>query len=135
LIEDTNVQCPTRSASAANTSRTQSSQLLEHAPYCERDLHGPTEPLFTEGTEVEVLVKHRSPRGGSGFVVCNFVPRKVDYHPLSIPVPYYHSNVRTPPTPGPGPAAVAAPPSFPRVGDFARASRGFRQGESGILSG
>jgi homogentisate 1,2-dioxygenase len=30
---------------------------------------------------------------GGGFVVCNFVPRKVDYHPLSIPVPYYHSNV------------------------------------------
>ncbi len=27
------------------------------------------------------------------FVVCNFVPRKVDYHPLAIPVPYYHSNV------------------------------------------
>jgi homogentisate 1,2-dioxygenase len=25
--------------------------------------------------------------------VCNFVPRKVDYHPLAIPVPYYHSNV------------------------------------------
>lgn len=30
---------------------------------------------------------------GPGFVVCNFVPRKVDYHPLAIPVPYYHSNV------------------------------------------
>jgi homogentisate 1,2-dioxygenase len=30
---------------------------------------------------------------GAGFVVCNFVPRKVDYHPLSVPVPYYHSNV------------------------------------------
>ena len=30
---------------------------------------------------------------GNGFVICNFVPRKVDYHPLSIPVPYYHSNV------------------------------------------
>jgi homogentisate 1,2-dioxygenase len=30
---------------------------------------------------------------GTNFVVCNFVPRKVDYHPLSIPVPYYHSNV------------------------------------------
>jgi homogentisate 1,2-dioxygenase len=29
----------------------------------------------------------------NNFVVCNFVPRKVDYHPLSIPVPYYHSNV------------------------------------------
>ena len=30
---------------------------------------------------------------GSNFVICNFVPRKVDYHPLAIPVPYYHSNV------------------------------------------
>jgi homogentisate 1,2-dioxygenase len=30
---------------------------------------------------------------GRGFVICNFVPRKVDYHPLSVPVPYYHSNV------------------------------------------
>lgn len=30
---------------------------------------------------------------GHNFVVCNFVPRKVDYHPLAIPVPYYHSNV------------------------------------------
>jgi homogentisate 1,2-dioxygenase len=30
---------------------------------------------------------------GTNFVVCNFVPRKVDYHPLAIPVPYYHSNV------------------------------------------
>ncbi|KAA5826112.1 cupin domain-containing protein [Saccharopolyspora hirsuta] len=118
-------------------------QLLEHSPYCERDLHGPAEPLLAEGTDVEVLVKHRGSRGivgtrfvypehpfdvvgwdgclyphtfnvadfepitgrvhqpppvhqvfeGQNFVVCNFVPRKVDYHPLSIPVPYYHSNV------------------------------------------
>ena len=30
---------------------------------------------------------------GNNFVICNFVPRKVDYHPLSVPVPYYHSNV------------------------------------------
>ena len=30
---------------------------------------------------------------GTSFVVCNFVPRKVDYHPLAIPVPYFHSNV------------------------------------------
>ena len=28
-----------------------------------------------------------------GFVVCNFVPRKVDYHPDAIPAPYYHANV------------------------------------------
>jgi homogentisate 1,2-dioxygenase len=120
-------------------------QLLEHSPYCERDLHGPTEPLLAQGTDVEVYTKHRGngPSGivgsivvtpehpfdvvgwdgclypytfnvsdfepitgrvhqpppvhqvfeGINFVVCNFVPRKVDYHPLSIPVPYYHSNV------------------------------------------
>lgn len=119
-------------------------QLLEHAPYCERDLHGPAEPLSASGTDVEVLVKHRGAGGGivgtrflqaehpfdvvgwdgclypytfniadfepitgrvhqpppvhqvfegENFVICNFVPRKVDYHPLSIPVPYYHSNV------------------------------------------
>jgi homogentisate 1,2-dioxygenase len=121
-------------------------QLLEHAPYSERDLHGPGDVFLVEGTDVEVLVKHRVPGlpGGIGgtrmtysthpfdvvgwdgclypytfniedympitgkihqpppvhqvfegwnFVVCNFLPRKVDYHPLSIPVPYYHSNV------------------------------------------
>ena len=27
------------------------------------------------------------------FVVCSFVPRLFDYHPLSIPVPYNHSNI------------------------------------------
>jgi len=30
---------------------------------------------------------------GHNFVVCSFVPRKFDYHPLSIPAPYNHSNV------------------------------------------
>ena len=120
-------------------------QLLEHAPYCERDLRGPSEPRLEEGTDVEVLIKHRGagPGGvagtvhvlphhpfdvvgwdgclypfafniadympitgkvhqpppvhqvfeGHNFVICNFVPRKVDYHELAIPVPYYHSNV------------------------------------------
>ncbi|MGN6089247.1 MAG: homogentisate 1,2-dioxygenase [Actinomycetales bacterium] len=120
-------------------------QFLEHSPYCERDLTGPTEPLLVDGEDVEVYTKHRGP-GPSGivgsvvvspthpfdvvgwdgclypytfnvedfepitgrvhqpppvhqvfegwnFVICNFVPRKVDYHPLSVPVPYYHSNV------------------------------------------
>ncbi|MEO7745697.1 MAG: cupin domain-containing protein [Actinomycetota bacterium] len=120
-------------------------QLLEHSPYCERDLHGPQAPLLVEGTDVEVLTKHRGPGPSGvvgsavvhathpfdavgwdgclypyrfavsdfepitgrvhqpppvhqvfeagGFVICAFVPRKVDYHPLAIPVPYYHSNV------------------------------------------
>jgi homogentisate 1,2-dioxygenase len=118
-------------------------QLLEHAPYCERDLHAPSETMQAEGDNVEVFVKHRTAAGVTGtkytypkhpfdvvgwdgclypytfnvsdfepitgrvhqpppvhqvfesvnFVICAFVPRKVDYHPLSIPVPYYHSNV------------------------------------------
>lgn len=125
-------------------------QLLEHAPYCERDLRGPGEPEVrsgegSDGAGVEVFIKHRGsgPGGlagtvhvvpdhpfdvvgwdgclypyalsvhdfepitgrihqpppvhqvfeGSNFVVCNFVPRKVDYHPLAIPVPYFHANV------------------------------------------
>ncbi|WP_265443713.1 homogentisate 1,2-dioxygenase [Flexivirga meconopsidis] len=43
-------------------------QFLENSPYCERDLHAPTEPLVVEGTDVEVLVKHRgdSPSGVVG---------------------------------------------------------------------
>jgi homogentisate 1,2-dioxygenase len=118
-------------------------QLLEHAPYCERDIHGPTQVLLAEGQDVEVYVKQMTSRGivgtkftvpqhpfdvvgwdgclypwkmsihdyepltgrvhqpppahqvweGHNFVVCNFVPRLVDYHPLAIPVPYYHANV------------------------------------------
>jgi homogentisate 1,2-dioxygenase len=35
-------------------------QLLEHAPYSERDLHAPTEPLIVEDEDVPVLVRHRS---------------------------------------------------------------------------
>ena len=129
-------------------------QLLEHAPYCERDLRTPQQVLLAEDVgedpdaDSEVFIKHRgsgehSTGGlvgtvytypfhpldvvgwdgclypyvfnvadfepitgrvhqpppvhqvfeGHNFVICNFVPRKVDYHPLSIPVPYYHSNV------------------------------------------
>lgn len=30
---------------------------------------------------------------GINFVVCSFCPRLFDYHPLSIPVPYNHSNI------------------------------------------
>ena len=120
-------------------------QFLEHAPYCERDLRGPVEPLLPDGADVEVYLKHRGEGSGGlagsvhvvpehpfdvvgwagclypyvfdvadfepitgrvhqpppvhqvfegqNFVICNFVPRKVDYHPLAVPVPYYHSNV------------------------------------------
>ena len=114
-------------------------QFLESAPYCERDLRGPAEPLREAGTDVEVLVRHRAGTSvltyadhpfdvigwdgclypyafnvadfepitgrvhqpptvhqtfeGPRFVICSFVPRKVDYHPLAVPVPYNHANV------------------------------------------
>jgi homogentisate 1,2-dioxygenase len=29
----------------------------------------------------------------TGFVICSFVPRLFDYHPKSIPAPYFHSNI------------------------------------------
>jgi homogentisate 1,2-dioxygenase len=32
---------------------------------------------------------------GRNYVVCSFVPRKFDYHPLSIPAPYNHSNINS----------------------------------------
>lgn len=44
-------------------------QFLEHAPYCERDQHGPGAPLMREGTDVEVLVKHKG--GMTKFVHAN----------------------------------------------------------------
>ncbi|MES2155769.1 MAG: homogentisate 1,2-dioxygenase [bacterium] len=37
---------------------------------------------------------HTTFLGGKGaFVICSFVPRKVDYHPEAIPCPYPHSSV------------------------------------------
>ncbi|WP_110457998.1 homogentisate 1,2-dioxygenase [Shewanella algidipiscicola] len=30
---------------------------------------------------------------GHNFVICNFVPRPYDFHPQSIPAPYYHNNI------------------------------------------
>jgi homogentisate 1,2-dioxygenase len=35
-------------------------QFLEHAPYCERDLRGPTELRVEDGENVDVLVRHRT---------------------------------------------------------------------------
>lgn len=115
-------------------------QLLEHSPYCERDIRRPEELVtHTERGDFEVRVKvgelissywydfhplntvgwdgceypwifnigdfepitgrvHQPPPvhqtfQGPNFVVCSFVPRKLDYHPLSVPVPYNHSNI------------------------------------------
>lgn len=40
-------------------------QLIEFAPYSERDLHGPAEPLLDSGRDVPVYTKHRGP-GATG---------------------------------------------------------------------
>ncbi len=120
--------------------RNEFGQLLEHSPFCERDLRPPTElPLHDERGEFEVRVKvndevmtyvfdfhpldvvgwdgylypyafniadfepitgrvHQPPPvhqtfEGPNFVVCSFCPRKLDYHPEAVPVPYNHSNI------------------------------------------
>ena len=115
-------------------------QLLEHSPYCERDIKLPIlkETNDKQG-DFKVLIKKQDlifpytyathpfdaigwdgfqyPFGFSihnyepitgrihmpppihqtfeahNFVICSFVPRLFDYHPLSIPAPYNHSNV------------------------------------------
>ena len=120
--------------------RNELGQLLEHSPYCERDIRPPVE-LVTESEKGEYHLKikkqghlhpyvyehspfdlvgwdgylwpyafsihdfepitgriHQPPPvhqtfQGHNFVVCSFVPRLFDYHPLSIPAPYNHSNI------------------------------------------
>jgi homogentisate 1,2-dioxygenase len=115
-------------------------QLLEHSPYCERDIRPPQE-LVTDTSAGEFLMKikkegylhhylydyspldlvgwdgflwpyafsihdfepitgriHQPPPvhqtfQGHNFVICSFVPRLFDYHPLAIPAPYNHSNI------------------------------------------
>lgn len=120
--------------------RNEFGQLLEHSPFCERDIRVPQElKTFDEKGDFVVKVKKENflyslhydyhpfdvvgfdgyfypwifnindfmPITGKihlpppvhqtfeapGFVVCSFVTRMLDYHPLSIPVPYSHSNV------------------------------------------
>jgi homogentisate 1,2-dioxygenase len=32
---------------------------------------------------------------GQNFVICSFCPRKLDFDPLAIPIPYHHSNLNS----------------------------------------
>lgn len=115
-------------------------QLLEHAPFCERDLRVPSElETHDELGTFAIRIKkenmlheleyashpfdvvgwdgynfpyafsihdfepitgrvHQPPPvhqtfEGHNFVICSFVPRLYDYHPLAIPAPYNHSNI------------------------------------------
>ena len=115
-------------------------QLLEHSPYCERDIKKPTD-LETHDEKGDFLLYikkqnqlypyhylshpfdvvgwdgycypyifsihnfepitgriHQPPPvhqtfSAKNFVICSFVPRMYDYHPMSIPAPYNHSNI------------------------------------------
>jgi homogentisate 1,2-dioxygenase len=115
-------------------------QLLEHAPYSERDFIAPrfVDPVDKSG-EFPLMIKagerlfkytldhhpfdvvgwdgflypytfnieefcpivgkiHQPPPvhlvfSTSHFVVCNFTPRLYDFHPQSIPAPYFHANI------------------------------------------
>jgi homogentisate 1,2-dioxygenase len=115
-------------------------QLMEHAPFCERDIrqpqdlqtideagdflvrikkkgvmypihyaHHPFDVIGWDGCEYPFAFSihdfepitgrvHQPPPvhqtfEGTNFVVCSFCPRLFDYHPLSIPAPYNHSNI------------------------------------------
>ena len=115
-------------------------QLLEHSPFCERDIRKP-KGLETHDEQGDFLfyikkqdqmypyhylshpfdvigwdgycypyafsIHNFEPITGRvhqpppvhqtfhtrGFVVCSFVPRLYDYHPMAIPAPYNHSNI------------------------------------------
>lgn len=120
--------------------RNEYGQLLEHSPFCERDIVSPTfVPPIDEKGEFLIKVKkdnliwdfiyathpfdvvgwdgyfypykfnikdfepitgrvHLPPPihqnfEAHNFVVCSFVARMYDYHPLAVPAPYNHSNI------------------------------------------
>ena len=122
--------------------RNEYGQLLEHAPYYNRDIH-PVAELRTHDDRGEHTVKvrvrdghqvylldyhpfdvvgwdgyvypwtfniedfeplakmvHMPPHAhqtfdGRNFVICSFCPRKLDWHPQALAVPYVHSNVNS----------------------------------------
>jgi homogentisate 1,2-dioxygenase len=120
--------------------RTPTGQMLESAPYCERDIRTPElQQAIVEKGEFDLVIKYGeqyqksvlewhpydlvgwdgacypwafniqdyAPKVGkihlppsehlvftaNNYVVCNFVPRLYDFHPQSIPAPYYHTNI------------------------------------------
>lgn len=120
--------------------RNEFGQLMEHSPFCERDIikpkvlethddkgdyllyikkqdllypyHYKSHPFDVIGWDGYVYpyafsIHNFEPITGRvhqpppvhqtfqtrGFVICSFVPRMYDYHPLAIPAPYNHSNI------------------------------------------
>jgi homogentisate 1,2-dioxygenase len=125
-----------------NRYRNRYGQLLEHAPFSQRDFHPPEslEPHRERG-DFELIVRvrgghqrfgldhhpldvvgwdgyvypytfnihdfepksgrlHQPPPAhqtfqGPNFVICSFCPRMLDWDPLSVPLPYHHSNLQS----------------------------------------
>jgi homogentisate 1,2-dioxygenase len=122
--------------------RNQYGQLVEGAPYYNRDIHPPAElRTVREHGEFEVKVRvrggyqtyvvdyhpfdvvgwdgylypwtfsvhdfepitgriHQPPPShqtfqGQNFVICSFCPRKLDFDPEAVPIPYHHSNLQS----------------------------------------
>lgn len=120
--------------------RNEFGQMLEHSPFCERDIVRPENlKTYDQEGEFDIFIKKKGymfpyvyanhpfdVAGWDGyhypyvfsifnfepitgrihmpppvhqtfesrnFVVCSFVPRLYDYHPLAIPAPYHHSNI------------------------------------------
>ena len=120
--------------------RNETGQLLEHSPFCERDIRKPADlETHDEQGDFRFFIKkqdqiypyhylnhpfdvigwdghvwpyafsihqfepitgrvHQPPPvhqtfQAKQFVICSFVPRLFDYHPLAIPAPYNHSNI------------------------------------------
>ncbi len=120
--------------------RNEFGQLMEHSPFCERDIKRPQNlETYDEKGEFDIFIKKKGfifpyvytnhpfdvagwdgyhypyifsifnfePLTGrihmpppihqtfenANFVICSFVPRLYDYHPLAIPAPYHHSNI------------------------------------------
>ncbi|HVF76969.1 MAG TPA: homogentisate 1,2-dioxygenase [Solirubrobacteraceae bacterium] len=126
-----------------NRDRNRYGQLLEHAPFSQRDFHPPAslQTHRDRGGEFELVVRARrgfqrfvldyhpfdvvgwdgyvypysfnihdfEPKSGRfhqpptvhqtfqgpNFVICSFCPRRLDWDPLAIPIPYHHSNLQS----------------------------------------
>ncbi len=99
VVEDTDVEVHVKHRGAGG-SLTGSVHVTPHHPFDVVGWDGCLYPYAFNVDDFEPITGrvHQPPPvhqvfEGQNFVVCNFVPRKVDYHPLSVPVPYYHSNV------------------------------------------
>ena len=126
-----------------NRYRNRYGQLLEHAPFSQRDFHPPTDARHpprprrargqacacaaatrttcstttrstsSAGTATSTRTRSTSPTSsprpgrlhqpppahqtfqGQNFVICSFCPRKLDWDPMAVALPYHHSNVQS----------------------------------------